>query len=183
MDRWNIAYSVDLNTGQVSVERRGRPHIVKGDKNSICWSVELFCDGEPADISGCSCTVDFIRFDKMTVPVAGSVAGNVCTAILSGECFAVTGKARALMRITGVSGETILTAACLEIEVEPGTGEYVDPGESFPDIHDFLAELARTEVNVPGYLKITKGEGEYTLAFEDGETLHLTCTDDDVKLT
>lgn len=55
MDRWLVAQTADLATGKVSITNGQTIHAVRGNALSIEWSVEVLNNGEPADISGCTC--------------------------------------------------------------------------------------------------------------------------------
>lgn len=93
MDRILIAHTVDLDTGQINTTHgRSVRQAVRGNRFAIRWQVTLLNAGEAAELTGCLCCVKAVRADGETVPVQGSISGNVLAATLSGECFAIVGK-------------------------------------------------------------------------------------------
>lgn len=185
MDRIFIAQTVDLDTGQVNTTHgRSFRDAVRGNKLAIRWQVTLLNAGIAADVAGCACCVKAVRADGQTVPVSGTVSGNVITAILTEECFAVLGKLKCFFDLTDSSGTVIMTAAKLELDVVMGqTDTVVNPGDAFPDFSALIGAMTMTHVNAD-LVDVTKSEaGQYTVEYVDGESHTISIIGETMTIT
>jgi len=118
------------------------------------------------------------------VPVSGTVSGNTLAATLTGECFAVVGKLKCFFDLMDATGDTIMTAAKLELDVVMGqTDAVVDPSDVFPDFSALVAAMTMTHMDA-GIVKVTKSAiGQYTVEYVgsasytvsiNGETMTIT---------
>ena len=180
-----IAQTVDLDTGQANTTHgRSFREAVRGNKLAIRWQITLLNAGVAANIEGCSCCVKAVRADGQTVPVSGTVSGNTLAATLTGECFAVVGKLKCFFDLMDATGDTIMTAPKLELDVVMGqTDAVVDPSDVFPDFSALVAAMTMTHMDA-GIVKVTKSAiGQYTVEYVgsasytvsiNGETMTIT---------
>lgn len=186
MDRILIAHTVDLDTGQINTTHgQSVRQAVRGNRFAICWQVTLLNAGRPASMNGCLCCVKAVRADGATVPVQGSISGNMLKAILSGECFAVVGKLKCYFDVMDSTGDVIMTASNMELDVIMGqTDEVVDPGDTFPDFSVLVAALTMTHIDCAGIVAVTKDNtGQYTVEYDSGDTYVISIGGDTMTIT
>ena len=186
MDRLIIAQTVDLDTGQINTTHgRSIRQAVRGNSLAIRWQVTLLNAGQTADITGCLCCVKAVRADGQTVPVQGTVSGNVLTATLSSECFAIIGKLKCFFDVMNSTGDIIMTASNLELDVIMGqTDAVVDPGDAFPDFSVLVAALTMTHIECAGIVDVTKNStGQYTVEYDSGDTYIIVINGEAMTIT
>ena len=184
MDRWLVSQSADLATGKISISSGQTVHAIQGNALSIEWNVEVLNNGEPADISGCSCLAYAIRPDGTTCVIGGSINGSVCTAKLPQQFFALVGRVDCLMNLAHSDGTTI-TVAVIRFGVQRGpTDQIVDPGDVYPDITqglialDALSDYTLTSASVTGIVECARESTNpdmYSVEFHDGDSYSLVC--------
>ena len=185
MDRMLIAQTVDLDTGQVNTTHgRSFREAVRGNKLAIRWQITLLNAGAAANIEGCSCCVKAVRADGQTVPVSGAVSGNTLAATLTGECFAVVGKLKCFFDLTDATGDTIMTAAKLELDVVMGqTDTVVDPGDASPDFSALVAAMTMTHMDA-GIVEVTKSAtGQYAVEYVEGASYTVNISGETMTIT
>lgn len=186
MDRILIAHTVDLDTGQINTTHgRSVRQAVRGNRFAIRWQVTLLNAGEAAELTGCLCCVKAVRADGETVPVQGSISGNVLTATLSGECFAIVGKLKCFFDVMDSTGDVIMTASNMELDVIMGqTDTTVDPGDAFPDFSVLVAALTMTHIDCEGIVEVTKDNtGQYTVEYDSGDTYVISIDGETMTIT
>lgn len=186
MDRILVAQTVDLDTGQVNTTHGRNVRLaVRGNRFAIRWQVTLLNAGEAADITGCLCCVKAVRADGRTVPVQGTMSGNVLTATLSGECFAIVGKLKCFFDVMDSTGDIIMTASNLELDVIMGqTDIVVDPGDAFPDFSVLVAALTTTHIECAGIVEVTKDNtGQYTVEYDSGDIYVISINGETITIT
>lgn len=186
MDRILIAQTVDLDTGQTNTTHgMSIRKAVRGNRLPIRWEVTLLRTGQVADFSGCTCCVSAVRADGQTVPVPAAITDNVLTATLIGACFTVVGKLKCFFNVMDATGDFIMTASVLELDVIMGqTDIVVDPEESFPDFSVLVAALTMTHVDCAEIVDVTKNEtGQYTIAYDSGDAYVITINGETMIIT
>lgn len=191
MDRWLVSQSADLTTGKISISSGQTIHAVRGNALSIEWSVEVLNNGEPADISGCTCLAYAIRADGTTCVIGGSISGSVCTAKLPQQFFALAGHVNCLMNLAHSDGTTI-TISIIQFDVHRGpTDQIVDPGDVYPDITqglialDALSDYTLTSASVTGVVECSRestNPNTYSVEFDDGDAYSLACDGETITL-
>lgn len=184
MDRWLVSQSADLATGKISISSGQTVHAIQGNALSIEWNVEVLNNGEPADISGCSCLAYAIRPDGTTCVIGGSINGSVCTAKLPQQFFALVGRVDCLMNLAH-SDRTTITVAVIQFTVQRGpTDQIVDPGDTYPDLTQGLIALEQlsdyilTNATVTGVVTCAQSETDddvYEIEYSDGEAYQIEC--------
>ena len=141
---WDIA-KVDLNSGTVF---RSFLHkaIVYGDKQSNVFGVELY-RGKEAVYSNGTCYGFFIRPDRNTVIIKGTIDGNTAYVSLPGEAYAYTGSFSLVIKITGYGYEDAMRIVDGTI-IESGAGGTVDPGSLVPSVEDLMEAVEAAEAAV-----------------------------------
>lgn len=185
MDILKVSQTVDLKTGRI-VTNNGNlfDEAIQGDSLSLEWEVIVLSGGTAANLADCTCVAQVVREDGATVPVAGTITGNVCTAILTAQCFAVVGEVNCFMSIMDANGDVIMTPARKRFYVRRGaTNTVIDPGEAFPDLSFIIASMLWDTATVSGVLTVNKVvDGQYTVAFLD-KTYTITCSGGNVAIT
>ena len=137
---WDITRIIDLATGHP--EPRFLPNVLMevGDTKSHRWQVTVLENGQPVDLTGATIVGYFVRSDGYTVPVTGSVSGNVATVLTLQSCTAVKGELCCVMKAT--LGEITLTLdACVVYVRGDITDAIVDPGHVVPSLQELLAMI------------------------------------------
>lgn len=139
MNNWQINQRVDLAQGPANVAVWPKALMVVGDGSAHEWRVEVFDNGKPAELKG---TVNgyFIRVDGVTIPLEGSLHGNVASVVLDSTCYAYEGDLKGILRLT--DGKSTVTLSALLFRVTHGTtDEIVDPGTIIPSLDSLLEQL------------------------------------------
>lgn len=182
MDRWVIAETVDLLTGQRTFTSGYNTLAVTGDKNSIEWEVTLMANGVAADISGSTVIIYGIRPDKTTVLVNGTISGNICTTQLSQQFLALNGRVECLMILTNSNDNSTITVSHITLDVRSGpTDQIIDPGEILPNLSEGLVAIEQlsdftlTRASVSDYVTVEMtNTGVYEVTYADGVSHILT---------
>lgn len=139
MNNWSIEQTVDLAEGLNGVSVWPKALMVVGDDGAHEWRVEVLDDGRPAELSG---TVNgyFIRVDGVTIPIVGTLEGNIASVTLDATCYAYEGDLKGIMRVT--DGQSVVTLSALLFRVTYGTtDQVVDPGTIIPSLDSLLQQL------------------------------------------
>ena len=176
-----MAHIVDLDTGQINtVCGQHVVDVIQGNSQAIIWQVSVTKSGTPADFTDCKCAVKAVRSDNATVPVNAQIAGNVLTATLTVECFAVTGDLELYFDVMDALGNVIMTVSRLHFNVRRGaTTHVVPPGDSFPDLSIAISALTQRHINCDGIVDVSREtDTQYTVIFDSGQTYSITIIDD-----
>ena len=139
MNNWQINQRVDLSQGLTGVSVWPKALMVVGDGAAHEWNVEVFDNGKPAALNG---TVNgyFIRVDGVTIPIQGTLEGNVASVVLDSTCYAYEGDLKGILRVT--DGKSTVTLSALLFRVTYGTtDQIVDPGTVIPSLDSLLAQI------------------------------------------
>lgn len=177
---WTINQTVDLSRGYTPVVWPDAL-MVSGDVGAHTWRLTVLDNGVPADLSGAAVTGYFVREDRVTVAVAGSVSGNTVSVTLAQNCYAVAGRLGGVLRME-VSGKTVTLSSVIFTVKRLTTDSMVDPGRAFrtvevlSDLYDALQ--AQTAALASGSPKGTYATvGDLTSADPDHANIYVV-TDD-----
>lgn len=137
MATWLISQEIDLQTGTTQTRVWPNTLMEVGDKNSHEWRVAVKDGGQSVSLNSGEAVGYFVRHDGATVPVNGSVSGNVASVIMPASAFAVPGELTAIMKIS--LGGAILTAAVARFNVRGDiTATVIDPGTAVPNLQELV---------------------------------------------
>lgn len=142
--------TLDLNRG--GFHRSFVEHAIgQWDISGNRYGIRLVRDGEPVDVSLCSCIGYFIRADGETVVINGGLADadGVLSVTLPQACYAVEGGFTLAIKITGANNEHVTgTIRVVDgVVVRGTTGIHVDPGTIVPELTEaaIIAKIAECE--------------------------------------
>lgn len=145
MDNWKIKQTIDLSHSCSGPGIWPSALMVNGDRQAHTWEIEVLSAGQAADLSGAAVTAYFNRADNVTVPVKGSISGNIASVTLEQACYAMNGPLIGIFRLVTAAGIT-LTISMLRFTVAGGPcGTIVDPGNVIPSLDDLLAQIELME--------------------------------------
>lgn len=145
----NAAYKLDLSHG-TSVINLTTP-LVEGDDRAQTFRIELLERGKPADLSSCGCTAFFCRGSTKdeeadTIPVPGTVYGNVATVTLTESCYSRSCYFSMPIRLTNANtGQKRTFMIVRGTVVKSVDGKIIDPDGSVPTIDEIFAQIAVME--------------------------------------
>jgi len=114
--------------------------LVKGDTGAHKINVTVKRSGTPVDLSGLTCSGIFVNSKKHTIPVTGSVAGNVASVELSAGCYAVTGPLLMMLQLNDGSTDTTIFYAYTTVQ-DGATDVYYDPDAILPSLREVIENL------------------------------------------
>lgn len=115
-----------------------------GDKDAHIFELSLYRGVEEMDLSGASAQGYFIRADGYTVPITGSISGNVVTLTLSEGCYYVVGNFNLIIKVSiGESRKSVFWGN--GYVVRSMTDAIVDEENVIPSLDELLAQIAATE--------------------------------------
>lgn len=145
MPNWTIRQTIDLENPAARGDRgpgQSEVLMVEGDCRAHVWEITVLRGGAAADLSGCTVAASFVRQDGETVAVNGAVSGNVASAVLAQECYAIRGALKGIFRIVSGSGDVVSTSV-MHFMVQGGpTDQIIDPGEVIPSYEQVEAMYA-----------------------------------------
>lgn len=115
--------------------------IGEGDLNGDAYGVNVVKNGEPADLTGCSCIGYFIRPDGNTIVIPGNISGNTAYVIVPEECYVYVGSFTLSIKITG-SGFAGTMRIVDGTIVDTSTQTLIDPGHVIPDLSAWIALIS-----------------------------------------
>lgn len=113
--------------------------VYQGEQNAHQFVIHCTKDGSPVTLTG-SVLLKFLRQDGVTVDVPGSIVDGAATVTLSGNCYAVMGRAEITIFVTQDSATVAVYSANTAVTRTTG-GEEISGG----DIIDMPALQARFE--------------------------------------
>ena len=144
LDNWIIAQTIDLSTGVADRQVWPNALMVRGDNDAHTWEVTVLNNESAADLSLCAAWAYINRSDDTTIPLTGTVDGNIVRVRFRGECYAVDGPITGILRIT--SGDTTMTIAAFRAYVGNGMSDnIVDTGEFLPSLDDMVSKIQQME--------------------------------------
>ncbi len=128
-------FPVELNTEPASVSISA----YEGDANSLRVGAQV-TDGGAYTALGGSCVGKVIRADGATVPLTGTISGNLAYVVLDQTCCAVEGPVEvSVIWVSGGNKTTLLKAYGIIVRTE--TGNAIQPSTPIPDLTELLAEI------------------------------------------
>lgn len=115
-----------------------------GDKDAHIFELSLYRGAEEVDLSGASAQGYFIRADGYTVPITGTISGNVVTLTLSEGCYYVVGNFNLIIKVsTAESRKSVFWGS--GYVVRSMTDAIVDEENVIPSLDELLAQIAAAE--------------------------------------
>ena len=137
-----LAYDADLARGVI--REALRPVFATGDKNGHTFEISVKRDGAAVPLTGASVSAYFIRADRSTVPISGSVSGNKASVTLLAACYNVPGRFSLVIRLA-MDGDIATIFAGDGSMLQSATDTIVDPENVVPSLSDLLAQVAAME--------------------------------------
>ena len=107
MAQFQNIYPIDLNIKKKGARELLQP-IGEGDANGVRVGAQVFADGAPVTLNG-QCVAKVIRADGSTVPLTGTISGNIASVALDQQSCAVEGPIQ--VAVMWVSGTNVPDAA------------------------------------------------------------------------
>lgn len=121
-----------------------KPLYASGDKDAHVFELSLYRGAEEMDLSGASAQGYFIRADGYTVPITGTISGNVVTLTLSEGCYYIVGNFNLIIKVSiGESRKSVFWGN--GYVVRSMTDAIVDEENVIPSLDELLAQIAATE--------------------------------------
>ena len=115
-----------------------------GDKDAHVFELSLYRGTEEMDLSGASAQGYFIRADGYTVPITGTISGNVVTLTLSEDCYYVAGNFNLIIKVSTAESRKSLFWGNGYV-VRSMTDAIVDEENVIPSLDELLAQIAAAE--------------------------------------
>lgn len=115
-----------------------------GDKNAHIFELSLYRGAEEMDLSGASAQGYFIRADGCTVPIAGTISGNIVTLTITEGCYYVVGNFNLIIKVSiGESRKSVFWGN--GYVVRSMTDAIVDEENVIPSLDELLAQISAAE--------------------------------------
>lgn len=138
MAQFQNIYPIDLNIKKKGAQDLLQP-IGEGDANGVRVGAQVFADGAPVTLNG-QCVAKVIRADGSTVPLTGTISGNIASVALDQQSCAVEGPIQvAVMWVSGTNVTTLVIAYGTIVNTTSGT--IIQPSAPIPDLTQLLAEI------------------------------------------
>ena len=132
-----LAYSCDLSQGVTRTPIK--PLMALSDKAAHIFQVSVLRDGVPETLTGIGCSGTFIRADDASIPLEGSVEGNVASVTLNEACYRVAGKCKITIKLS--TAEITSTVFIGDGSVmTTSTDTIVDEENVIPSLEDIIAQ-------------------------------------------
>lgn len=138
---------VELTGGKI--HRSFMSHSIgAGDEQANRFGVRVFRNGEPVDMSGSTCAGYFIRSTGDTVPITGTVNGNVAWVELPAACYAYEGQFALAIKVSG-NNATGTMRIVDGVVMNTATDTAVDPGRIIPSIETLIEAINEAVESIP----------------------------------
>lgn len=138
MAQFQNIYPIDLNIKKKGAQELLQP-IGEGDANGVRVGAQVFADGAPVTLNG-QCVAKVIRADGSTVPLTGTISGNIASVALDQQSCAVEGPIQvAVIWVSGTNVTTLVIAYGTIVNTISGT--IIQPSAPIPDLTQLLAEI------------------------------------------
>lgn len=138
MAQFNNICKVELNEGAAPVV--SLKQIYFGDHKANRVGAFVMQDGIPYPLGG-SCGGTAIRADGSTVPLTGTIAGNIASVELDNACYQVEGQITIFVKWASGSLETTLICYVGTVRITE-TGTVIQPSTPVPDLAQLMASIA-----------------------------------------
>ena len=133
----NLEYEVDLAKG--FVQTKVKSILATYDDLATVFSVKVLRNGKEENLTGASCSASFKRSDDTTIPLVGSVSGNVASVTLSESCYRYAGKFEITIKLSlgGVKSTIFIGSGSVYLSE---TDAIIDDEDVIPSIADVIAQ-------------------------------------------
>lgn len=153
-----ITYKVDISKPLLPTPLQ--PMLISGDAEANVIRLELY-DGETPYSPGGSCVGMAVRQDGGTVPITGTVNGNVMTAALPAAAYAIPGAMNLIIKNVNGDVKTSLFFGCGNVLIGE-TGTAIDPGTIIPSVADLIQDIADAVATIPPDYSTLSGAVHHT---------------------
>ncbi len=115
-----------------------------GDKDAHVFELSIYQGAEEMDLSGASAQGYFIRADGYTVPITGTISGNVVTLTLSEGCYYIVGNFNLIIKVSAAESRKSVFWGSGYV-VRSMTDAIVDEENVIPSLDELLAQIAAVE--------------------------------------
>ena len=139
----NLSASYKIDISQELHPTPLQQMLICQDKNANRLEFELYNGDSPYSPGG-SCAGYVVRSDGQTVPMTGTVSGNLLSIVLPEEAYAIEGPVNvAVKSVAGGARATIFFGMGTILVGQTGT--IVNPGDVIPDITELMAAIDQME--------------------------------------
>ena len=138
----NLEYEVDLAKG--FVQTKVKSILATYDDLATVFSVKVLRNGKDENLTGASCSASFKRSDDTTIPLVGSVSGNVASVTLSESCYRYAGKFEITIKLSLGDVKSTIFIGSGSIYLSE-TDAVVDDEDVIPSIADIIAQQQAAE--------------------------------------
>lgn len=132
-----LDFTCDLSQGVTRTPIK--PLMALSDKAAHVIRISVLRDGVPETLTGVGCSGTFIRADDASIPLVGSVEGNIASVTLNESCYRIAGKCKVTVKLS--NAETISTVFVGAGAVMlTSTDTIVDEENVIPSIEDIIAQ-------------------------------------------
>lgn len=115
-----------------------------GDKDAHIFELSICRGAEEVDLSGASAQGYFIRADGYTVPITGTISGNIVTLTLSEGCYYIVGNFNLIIKVSTAENRKSVFWGNGYV-VRSMTDAIVDEENVIPSLDELLAQIAAAE--------------------------------------
>lgn len=137
MAQYENIWPIELNAGSAPVVALGT--IYEGDHKANRCGAAVVKGGAPYALGG-QCAGTAILADGSTVPLTGTIEGNLAYVELDSQCYSVEGPISVFVKWLNGTLETTLIALTGTVKLTE-TGSVIQPGDPIPDLPQLLAEI------------------------------------------
>lgn len=140
-----LKYTVDLDQGAVQAILE-KP-LATLDSLAHVFSVTVTQGNANIALTGAKCTGYFIRSDKVTIPIDGTVSGNVASVTLLPNCYAVSG--RFFLHVKLISGSVVHSILRVEGSVKTSrTDAMASGGGAVQSFDEMVAAVTHVDAEM-----------------------------------
>ena len=137
MAQYENIWPIELNAGSAPVVALGT--IYEGDHKANRCGAAVVKGGAPYALGG-QCAGTAILADGSTVPMNGTIEGNLAYVELDSQCYSVEGPISVFVKWVNGTLETTLIALTGTVKLTE-TGSVIQPGDPIPDLAQLLASI------------------------------------------
>lgn len=160
--------NIELESGTIFRSFMGNT-IGSGDNNANRFGVRVFRNGQPVDLTGCSCQGIFINAEGTPIALTsyGTVSGNVAYITLPPACYNVEGNFTLAIKLVG-DGITGTMRIVDGIVSNTGTNGAVAPTGSVPTYQEIIAQFDEMQAATEAAELVNEKAFRTIAAFTDG---------------
>lgn len=118
--------------------------LTAADSKGDIFNIAITDGGKAADLTGMAVAAYFIRADGATVPITGSVSGNVASVTLTSSCYVKPGRFALVIKVTkGSIRHAVFSAE--GVVRRSTTDTLVDDTDVIPSLDELLAKIDTME--------------------------------------